>query len=79
MKIFTGTVVAKKMDKTATVVVERFFAHPVYEKRIRKSRKYHVHDEVGSKLGDMVRFVTTRPVSKLKKWKIIEILKKEKK
>jgi small subunit ribosomal protein S17 len=74
MKIFTGKVISKKMDKTATVAVESFMAHPVYKKRYKRLKKYHVHDELGSKVGQTVRFVASKPYSKLKKWKIIEIL-----
>jgi len=75
MKIFTGKVVAKKMEKTATIVVERLVAHPMYGKRIRKSKKYHVHDEMKSNVGDTVKFVASKPYSKLKKWRITEIVK----
>jgi small subunit ribosomal protein S17 len=74
MKIFTARVVAKKMDKTATVMVERMFSHPVYKKRIKKVKKYHVHDELGAKVGEDVKFVASKPFSKLKKWKVIEII-----
>src|SRR3989344_2816011 len=70
MKIFTGKVISKRMQKTATVLVERKVSHPVYLKLMKRTRKYHVHDEVDVKVGDAVRFVATKPVSKLKKWKI---------
>ncbi|MGB6838749.1 MAG: 30S ribosomal protein S17 [Microgenomates group bacterium] len=79
MKIFTGRVTSVKMDKTATVAVERVAIHPVYKKRFKRIKKYHVHDELGTKVGDMVSFVATRPYSKLKKWKIIEVVGKGKK
>jgi small subunit ribosomal protein S17 len=82
MKVFTGMVVGKKMYKTATVVVERVFQHPVYKKRIAMSKKYQVHDELGASVGQTVRFVPTRPYSKMKRWKVIEIVEdngKEKK
>lgn len=75
MKIFTGQVVSVKMAKTATVAVERVVSHPLYSKRMKRVRLYHVHDELGAKTGDKVRFVACKPVSKLKKWKIIEIVK----
>ena len=78
MKIFKGKVVATKMAKTATVVVERILVHPIYKKRFKRVRKFQVHDELGVKIGDKVSFVTTRPVSKLKKWKIIEVLGEKK-
>ena len=79
MKIFTGKVVALKSLKTATVAVERVIVHPLYKKRFRREKKYLVHDEIGVKLGDVVRFIDTKPVSKMKKWKITEVvnLKKE--
>lgn len=72
MKIFTGKVISTKMAKTATVEVERNIAHPVYGKRMKRTKKYQVHDELGVKVGDTVHFVACRPVSKLKKWKIIK-------
>lgn len=74
MKVFTGTVVSKKMAKTATVAVEQVVAHKVYHKRFRKIKKYHVHDEINANIGDIVKFVACRPMSKLKKWKLIEIV-----
>jgi small subunit ribosomal protein S17 len=77
MKVFTGIVISKKMDKTATVAVERFVAHPVYKKRIKIVKKYQVHDELGSKAGEKVSFVSSKPVSKLKKWKIVKIINKK--
>ena len=73
MKIFTGKVISTKMAKTATVMIERTIAHPVYKKMHKKIKKYHVHDEFGVKVGDTVDFVTTKPISKLKKFKIIKI------
>ena len=75
MKIFTGRVVSKKMDKTATVAVERIVAHKTYKKRLKKVKKYQVHDELGSKEGQVVRFVACKPISKLKKWKVTEVIK----
>jgi small subunit ribosomal protein S17 len=72
MKIFQGKVIATKMGKTATVVVERIFVHPIYKKRFKRISKYHVHDEIGVKVGEKVKFVASRPYSKLKKWKILE-------
>ncbi len=79
MKIFTGRVVSKKMEKTATVVVERVMIHPIYKKRYKKTKRYHVHDELGTKVGDKVIFVPSKPISKLKRWKITEIVKDKKK
>ena len=74
MKIFRGKVISTKMAKTATVAVERTVVHPLYKKRFRRIKKYHVHDEMGTKVGDEVKFVATRPISKLKKWTILEVL-----
>lgn len=72
MKIFTGVVVSVKAgSKTAKVVSERIVVHPLYRKRIRKTKNYLVQDEVGVKEGETVRFVGCRPYSKLKKWKIV--------
>ena len=78
MKIFRGKVVSVKMNKTATVVVDRVVKHSFYGKRYRRSKKYHVHDIFGVKVGDLVRFVASKPYSKLKRWKITEILTEKK-
>ena len=77
MKIFVGEVIGTKMAKTAKVVVTHIVIHPVYKKRQKKTRKYQVHDELGTKVGDKVRFVATKPYSKLKRWKITEIITEE--
>lgn len=77
MRVFTGRVISTKMPKTATVEVERIMQHPLYRKRIKRTKKYHVHDELGVKEGDKVRFAESRPYSKTKKWKILEVVKKE--
>lgn len=74
MKVFTAKVLHTKMAKTATVAVERVVVHPVYKKRIRRIKKYHVHDEHGVKEGQTVKFVASRPFSKLKRWKIVEVV-----
>jgi len=71
MKVFTGKVISTKMDKTATVLVERVVLHPVYKKRYKRTRKYHVHDEVGVDVGQEVNFVASKPYSKTKRWKIV--------
>ena len=72
MKIFTGVVISKKMDKTATVAVERVVVHPLYKKRFKRSKKYHVQDDFGVEVGQRVQFVACKPISKSKRWKIIE-------
>ena len=74
MKIFTGIVISKKMQKTATVSVERVGINRLYKKRIKSTKKYHVHDELGSNVGQTVRFSASRPYSKTKRWKIIEVV-----
>ncbi|MBN1168725.1 30S ribosomal protein S17 [Candidatus Woesebacteria bacterium] len=78
MKIHEGKVVGKKMEKTATVEVVRVVMHPVYKKRYKRRKIYHVHDELGSQIGQKVIFVDCKPVSKLKRWKVIEIVGKDK-
>ncbi|HTK03584.1 MAG TPA: 30S ribosomal protein S17 [Alphaproteobacteria bacterium] len=75
MKIFTGKVIATKTAKTATVSVERVVIHPLYKKRFRRNTKFLVHDEIGVKVGDTVKFADCRPISKMKKWKIMEVTK----
>lgn len=76
MKIFIGKVTGNKMLKTATVAVERVIVHPMYKKRFRRDTKFQVHDEIGVKIGDKVRFTASKPFSKTKKWKILEVVKK---
>jgi len=78
MKIFTGKVISTKMQKTATVDIVRVVIHPVYKKRYKINKKYHVHNEIGAKTGDTVRFKASKPYSKLKKWKLIEVVGKSK-
>lgn len=79
MRILTGKVVSTKMAKTATVALERTVVQPLYKKRIKRIKKYHVHDEIGVKIGDTVKFVSCKPFSKLKKWKIVKIVEGGKK
>jgi len=78
MKIFIGKVIATKMAKTATVAVERVVIHPLYKKRTRRDTKYQLHDELGGKVGDVVKFMASKPYSKTKKWKIAEVVKEKK-
>ena len=72
-RILVGTVVSDKTDKTVTVKVERKVKHPLYGKIIRRSKKYHAHDEANEyKAGDTVRIEETRPISKTKTWKVLD-------
>ncbi|MXP41062.1 30S ribosomal protein S17 [Altererythrobacter soli] len=72
-RILIGTVVSDKTDKTVTVLVERKVKHPLYGKIIRRSKKYHAHDEDNAfKPGDQVRIEETRPISKTKTWKVLD-------
>ena len=75
-RILVGTVTSDKTDKTVTVLVERKVKHPLYGKIIRRSKKYHAHDETNEyKLGDTVRIEETRPISKTKTWTVIDQVK----
>lgn len=70
-----GTVVSDAMDKTVVVSVERRVAHPLYGKRINRRKKYHAHDEVNEyRTGDIVIIEETRPLSKRKRWRVIELV-----
>ncbi|WP_239807142.1 30S ribosomal protein S17 [Croceicoccus hydrothermalis] len=72
-RILTGTVVSDKTDKTVVVNVERKVKHPLYGKIIRRSKKYHAHDEENAyKPGEVVRIEETKPMSKLKTWRVID-------
>jgi small subunit ribosomal protein S17 len=72
-RILTGTVTSNKTDKTVTVLVERKVKHPLYGKIIRRSKKYHAHDEANEyTVGDTVRIEETRPISKTKTWAVID-------
>ena len=75
-KYFTGTVVSDKMDKTIVVSVDTFGVHKLYKKRVKKSTKFHVHDENNTaKVGDVVKFMETRPLSKTKSYILVEVVK----
>ena len=75
-KFFTGTVVSDKMDKTIVVSVDTFGVHRIYKKRVKKSTKFHVHDEYNTaKLGDTVKFMETRPLSKTVHYVLVEVVK----
>jgi small subunit ribosomal protein S17 len=71
----TGTVVSGKNDKTIVVKVERASRHPIYRKVIRRTKKYHAHDEANTAtVGDLVRIEECRPMSRLKRWRLVEVL-----
>ena len=72
-----GVVTSDKSDKTVTVMVGRQFAHPLYGKQVKKTKKYHAHDEANEfQQGDVVRIVETRPLSKTKRWRVAELLER---
>lgn len=70
MKILKGMVISTKMNKTAVVRVDRQWKHPLYQKAVKRSKKYLVHNEGSVKEGDMVTIVETKPMSKMKRWRI---------
>ena len=71
-RILTGTICKATNKKTVVVEVERTFKHPIYKKYIKRSKKYHAHDETDAlKVGDKVMIEETRPISKLKTWKVV--------
>ncbi|MBC8389487.1 MAG: 30S ribosomal protein S17 [Actinobacteria bacterium] len=76
-KVKVGIVVSDKMDKTISVAVESYYKHPLYKKILKKINKLKAHDPEGiGKLGDVVKIVETRPLSKTKSWRILEVVKK---
>ena len=73
-----GTVVSKSGDKSVVVLVERRKPHPFYGKVVKHSKKFHVHDaDNAAKVGDSVRIVECRPISRLKRWRLVEVVKAE--
>jgi len=74
-----GVVSSNKMDKTITVNVERKVKHPIYGKFVKKTTRFHAHDEKNEcTVGDVVRIMETRPLSKTKRWRLIEVVEKAK-
>lgn len=74
-----GVVVSNKMDKSITVTMERKYKHPMYGKFLKKTTKFHAHDEKNeANVGDTVKLMETRPISKLKRWRLVEIVEKAK-
>jgi small subunit ribosomal protein S17 len=75
----SGVVVSTKMDKTISVKVERRLMHPLYGKFVKRSKKFFAHDEENTcKPGDLVRIMETRPLSKMKRWRLVEVLERAK-
>jgi small subunit ribosomal protein S17 len=78
-KTRTGVVSSNKMDKTIVVAVERKVKHPIYGKFLKKTTKFHAHDEKNEcSIGDVVEIMETRPLSKTKRWRLVEIVEKVK-
>ena len=78
-KVRTGTVLSDRMEKTVVVGVKRRVAHPLYGKQVARTKKYYAHDEDGqAKVGDLVRIMETRPLSKQKRWRLVEVVQKAK-
>ena len=76
-KSMIGTVISDKMDKTVVVAVETSVAHPIYKKTVKRTYKLKAHDEENScKVGDKVLVMETRPLSKDKRWRVVEIVEK---
>jgi len=78
-KVRAGKVVSDAMDKTVTVAVESIVRHPLYKKTIKRTTKFKAHDETNeAKTGDTVQIMETRPLSKTKRWRVVEILERAK-
>jgi small subunit ribosomal protein S17 len=76
-KVRQGVVVSDKGDKTVVVLVERRFPHPLYGKAVMRSKKYHAHDESNEyRIGDVVRITETRPLSRLKRWRVTTLVER---
>lgn len=72
MQTITGKIVSDKMNKTVVVEVDRLVVHPKYHKRIKRTQKFHAHNEIGVKTGDTVRIAEVKPISATKSWKVVE-------
>ncbi|HRG28189.1 MAG: 30S ribosomal protein S17 [Bacteroidetes bacterium] len=78
-RTITGVVTSNKMDKSITVAVERKIMHTKYGKFLKKTKKYHAHDEANdAKVGDKVVIMETRPLSKLKRWRLVDVVERAK-
>lgn len=79
MKKLTGVVTSTKNKNTLIVEVERYHVHPLYEKRVKKTKRYAVHDTLGVKDGDSIEFIECKPISKTKRWIISQVVSDTKK
>ena len=78
-KTRTGVVKSNRMDKTITVAVERKVKHPIYGKFVKKTTSFHAHDEKNEcTIGDIVKIMESRPLSKTKRWRLVEVIEKAK-
>ena len=78
-KVRVGVVTSNAMDKTVTVAVERTVPHPLYKKAVKRTKKFKAHDEQNAcQVGDVVRIEETRPLSKTKRWRVVEVLERAK-
>jgi small subunit ribosomal protein S17 len=76
-KVRTGRVISKAGDKTIVVGIERLMQHPLYGRVVRRSKKLHVHDEINdANVGDFVEIMETRPLSKLKHWRLVRVIER---
>jgi small subunit ribosomal protein S17 len=75
-KVRIGVVVSDKMQKTVVVQLTRQFPHPLYGKRVTRTKRVKAHDQHGAKVGDVVRLMETRPLSRTKRWRVVEILER---
>jgi small subunit ribosomal protein S17 len=75
-KLYTGKVVSDKMDKTVVVAVTRLVQHPQYKKIVKRVTRFKVHDEKKCQVGDIVNIIETRPLSKDKRWMVVDIVEK---
>ncbi len=76
-KVRVGTVVSDRMDKTVVVAVERMMRHPLYGKTVKRTKKFHAHDENNEcRVGDVVEIMETRPLSKTKRWRVARVVQK---
>lgn len=75
MKTLVGQVTSDKMTKTVVVNVDVFWQHPLYKKRVKRSKKYLAHDELGAKVGQTVKIGEVKPISKRKRWQVLEVIK----